>query len=46
MKSAVSLIKAYKDNILKIGGEEALHSVIVAILGYLMEGIILEILMR
>lgn len=31
---------------MKIGGEATLHSIIVAVLGYLMEGIILEILMR
>lgn len=46
MKSVVSVVSTYRGNILKIGGEESLHVVIVRILGFVMDGLILEVLVR
>ena len=46
MKTVVSLISTYRGNIIKIGGEESLHKVIVKIFEFVMDGIILELMMR
>lgn len=40
MKGIVSLTKIYRGNILKIGGEESLESVIIQMFKHMMEGII------
>lgn len=40
MKGIVSLTKIYRGNIVKIGGEESLESVIIQMFKHMMEGII------
>ena len=46
MKNVVSLISTYRSNVIKIGGEESLHQVILKVFEFVMDGIIFELLVR
>lgn len=46
MKMIVNIISSYRNNILKIGGEESHKEVVVSIFKFAMTGIIYEIFVR
>lgn len=46
MKTVVNMVNNFRNNIIKIGGLEALQGVVTAMLDTVMTGILLEIFMR
>ena len=46
MKTVVNMVNNFRNNIIKIGGLEALQGVVTAMLDTAMTGILLEIFMR